>query len=55
MSQRVKYGYGCAVFLAVLLFAGCLGSAKKKSLDVAPLKGVRDLEEIFLKHYQPVE
>ncbi len=55
MNQRAKHGYGFAVFLAVLLFAGCLGSAKKKSIDVAPLTGVGDLEEIFLKHYKPVE
>jgi hypothetical protein len=55
MSPRAKYGYGFLAFLVVLLFAGCLGSAKKKHLDVAPLEGVGDLEEVFLKHYQPIE
>lgn len=55
MRQGNKGYFRFAVFMAVMLFAGCLGSAKKKHLDVTPLAGVGDLEEAFLKYYEPVE
>ncbi len=55
MRERTKSHCHLAVFFGVLLFAGCLSSAKKKHLDVTPLAGVAALEQAFLKHYQPVE
>jgi hypothetical protein len=54
MKKCAMHIYGFAVFAAVLLFAGCPGSAKKKNINAAPLEGVGGLEEIFLKHYKPV-
>jgi hypothetical protein len=51
MSRILKCG--CYSILALFLLIGCLGSAKKR-INVPPLKGVGDLEELFLKHYKPV-
>lgn len=55
MISRSRRGLVLAVILATLLFAGCLGSAKKKRIDVSPLAGIGNLEEAFIRHYQPVD
>lgn len=54
MKSFTKY-FLCTVglFLTINLIE-CVGYAEK-GMDVSPLPGVGDLEEVFLKHYKPVE
>ncbi|MCK4575796.1 DUF3160 domain-containing protein, partial [candidate division WOR-3 bacterium] len=50
-----RYGSATMSIIIMFILIGCPGSAEKKEIDVSPLPGVSQLEEIFLKHYKPVE
>jgi hypothetical protein len=55
MKTMGKYFILTTGLVFFLSLSGCPGSAEKKEIDVSPLTGVGDLEEIFLKHYKPVK
>jgi hypothetical protein len=53
MRQTIKFLSNVMHFVIILMLTGC--AIAEKSIDVSPVAGVINLEEIFLKHYMPVE